>query len=126
MIFKQPIEMHSWEEIKVSLESLYPHGHADISAYEKVFAILPQLEVEVSDLRLTIEEIDDPCTSSSMVSVVGENDEHSYAIEFTKWEQWLGMEVNQSTLREYSELEIIAHSLWEMTFVGYSQEAITA
>jgi hypothetical protein len=125
VIFKQLIETHSWEEVKATLESLYPNDHADIPAYETVFATLQQLEAEASDLRLTIEEIDDPFTSDSMASVVGENDQHSYAIEFMKWEQWLGMEVKQSTLQEYTELEIISHSLWEMTFVGYSQEAIT-
>ena len=126
MLFKQLIKTHSWEEVKATLERLYPDDHADIPAYENVFTTLQQLEAVASDLRLTIEEIEDPFTNTSMASVAGENDQHSYAIEFMKWDQWLGMEVNQSTLQDYTELEIISHSLWEMTFVGYSQEAITS
>lgn len=48
----------------------------------------------------------------------------SYAIEFVKWEKWLGMDLAPETLDNFSELEIIAHCLFEMTFCGYEQEEI--
>ena len=35
---------------------------------------------------------------------------HSFALEFSPWEEWLGMRISQSTLKKYSELEIIVHS----------------
>lgn len=47
-----------------------------------------------------------------------------YAIEFVPWSEWLGMEISTETQVKYSELEILAHCLWEMTIAGYSEAAI--
>lgn len=41
-----------------------------------------------------------------------------------KWENWLGMGLAPETLENFSELEIIAHCLYEMTFCGYEQDEI--
>jgi len=41
-----------------------------------------------------------------------------YAIEFTEWKQWLGMDIASVTLKRFLELEIITHCLYEMTFIG--------
>lgn len=54
----------------------------------------------------------------------GVDRKHRYAIEGTKWKEWLGMEIDATTLQTFSESEIITRSLREMTFFGYSQEAI--
>jgi len=34
------------------------------------------------------------------------------------------MEIEQESLSKYSELDIIGHCLWEMTFYGFTQEKI--
>jgi hypothetical protein len=52
------------------------------------------------------------------------NREVSYAIEFTDWAEWLGMEIDLETLLSYSEVDILGHCLWEMTFCGYSPEDV--
>jgi hypothetical protein len=52
------------------------------------------------------------------------NQEVSYGIEFVDWEEWLGMDIDPGSISNYSETDIIAHCLWEMTFYGYTQEAI--
>jgi hypothetical protein len=49
---------------------------------------------------------------------------NNYAIEFAKWENWLGMKLAPETIDNFNELEIIAHCLYEMTFCGYEQEEI--
>ena len=48
----------------------------------------------------------------------------SYAIEFVAWEKWLGMDLAPETTKIFSDLEIIAHCLYEMTFIGYNEEEI--
>ena len=55
-------------------------------------------------------------------------DEHSYslALEFTAWNEWLGMDIDKKSLQNFSELEIIAHCLYEMTFMGFEEEEIQA
>lgn len=47
-----------------------------------------------------------------------------YAIEFVKWENWLGIDLAPESMNTFSELEIIAHYLYEMTFCGYDQGEI--
>jgi hypothetical protein len=40
----------------------------------------------------------------------------------TSWEEWMGMSINESTLNDYSASEILAHSLFEMTYTGFDPE----
>jgi hypothetical protein len=40
------------------------------------------------------------------------------------WDEWLGMEIEADTLEKYSELKILCHVFWEMTWCGYSMEKI--
>jgi hypothetical protein len=56
------------------------------------------------------------------------NDEYSnsLAIEFVAWNEWLGMEIDKKSLTNFTELEIIAHCLNEMTFAGFEQDDIQA
>jgi len=46
--------------------------------------------------------------------------EESYAIELTPWDECLGMSVESSL----GPLETVAHILWELTFFGYSNESV--
>lgn len=52
------------------------------------------------------------------------NQEVSYGIDFTDWAEWLGMEIDQESFSKYSELDIIGHCLWEVTFYGFIQDDI--
>jgi len=42
---------------------------------------------------------------------------------FTPWAQWLAFEIK---LGDYSELDFLAHVLWDMTFHGFSDQAVQA
>lgn len=47
-----------------------------------------------------------------------------WALDFTDWSTWLGMQIAPETLAEFSEVEIIVHCMDEMTFWGFSQARI--
>ena len=50
------------------------------------------------------------------------NDDTTWAIEFEDWKDWLGWEVkNPEKLPDH---ELLGHILWEMTFVGFSRNAV--
>ena len=51
---------------------------------------------------------------------------NSLAIEYTPWQEWLGMPVDTNSLQNFTELEIIAYCLNEMTYAGFEQEEIQA
>lgn len=40
------------------------------------------------------------------------------------WDEWLGMEIEAEILERYSELDILCHCFWEMTWCGYSMEKV--
>lgn len=48
----------------------------------------------------------------------------SYALEFLEWDKWLGMDLAPETINSFSELEIIAHCLYEMTFISFDEDEI--
>jgi len=56
-----------------------------------------------------------------------ENDpekEESQILEFTPWEQWLGMEIDDKALQEHTKEQVMAHCLYEMTFISFSKHEI--
>jgi hypothetical protein len=51
----------------------------------------------------------------------------TYAIEYSPWAEWLAMEiVLEPDVGEISEVEILAHIFWEMTWAGYDDQEIQA
>lgn len=57
------------------------------------------------------------------VSGYKENDESSYALEFTDWDQWLSMDVLDDSGKNLSKLDMFIHCLWEMTFLGSEDDS---
>ena len=47
-----------------------------------------------------------------------------FPIYFDPWAEWLGMSINAETLKTFSELEIVSHCLFEMTFEGFDEVTI--
>ena len=47
-----------------------------------------------------------------------------FSIIGLEWEKWLGLKVAPDTLEGFSKVEIVAHCIWEMTFLGLTQEDI--
>ena len=59
---------------------------------------------------------------SASVDIIGKlpSNDFDYAIEFSPWEEWLGMEVDAGTLMRYSHDDILAHCIFGMSGVGYA------
>lgn len=53
-----------------------------------------------------------------------EEEKYSQGIEFIPWRMWLGMDISNESLQSFSAQEIIIHCLYEMTFVGFTEEDI--
>lgn len=58
------------------------------------------------------------------VSGTKEGSDDSWALEFSPWEHWLDWDVFPTSLATYKPEEIVAHCLWEMTYMGFEQEEI--
>ena len=143
MKFKELLDKYPWDEIVPVLIQLYPDQEKSLPGYQQVFETLRTLAPVETNMRIFIENVWDEFSDEYYASVSGKdgtlwkdetpevvmddersNQEVSYGIESTDWAEWLGMMIDVETLANYADVEIIGHCLWEMTFFGYSQEAI--
>lgn len=133
MNLKQIIKKYTWLNIETLLLELYPDEEHNIESYEEVYQKLIFMSPKPSDIMLRLSWEHDEFDGTPYVSVDGRDMDpdadipyftDSCAIEFTPWEEWLGMEITEETLASFTELEILCHSLWEMTFVDFDEEII--
>ena len=117
------------------LIQLYPGEKKSVSAYEQVFNDLKLMEPVAGDVSIVLSNENDDFDNSSYVDVSGRENNpkenpnkltDSLAIEFTPWNEWLGMDIEKNILQDFTELEIIVHCLYEMTFMGFDEEEIQA
>lgn len=135
MKFWELIKSNNWLSIEMVLLKLYPDEKKNIADYEEVFNKLKIMQPKETAISVLVSWEKDDFDQTDYVDVSGyynilqDNSAeltNSLAIEFTPWNEWLGMELDANMLKIFSELEIISHCLFEMTFVGFEEEDIQA
>ncbi len=131
MTLNQLIQTNAWASVAEILIELYPEEENNIEGYALVYEKLELLHAEETAMYIVLKTLTDELDGESYVDVSGkyknpttQEEQHAMAIEFTAWSEWLGMEISPDSLQEFSELEIIAHCLYEMTFAGFEEEEI--
>jgi len=146
MKFKELLYKYNWDDVHSTLLQLYPDQERNVEGYRQVFETLRTITPVETNMRICIESVFDEDEDEYYASVSGKdgtlmkeqkdippeflkdddigNQEVSYGIEFTDWAEWLGMEIDPETLSNYSEVDILGHCLWEMTFYGYTREDV--
>ena len=133
MKFYEIIKTNSWLSVELVLLQLYPGEKYRISAYENVFDDLKFLESTDTEISIVISWVKDDFDNQEYVDVSGyersntqlsDEQNHSLALEFTSWDKWLGMDIDEKTLQDFTEFEIISHCLHEMTFISFDQKII--
>ncbi|WP_373493108.1 DUF6557 family protein [Aquiflexum sp.] len=125
------IKTNNWLSIELTLLDLYPDQAESIDEYRKVFSLLQEMAPQKSAIEIVIEqEIDEETQELGLGNVYGIDHElkdentNSVALEFTSWDKWIGMKISELTLKEFNELEIISHCLYEMTFIAFDEKEI--
>ncbi|WP_373059317.1 DUF6557 family protein [Zunongwangia sp. H14] len=131
MTLKQLLQRNSWLSISSVLLELYPDEEKNLEGYEDVFEKLLLMAPEEVDMTIVVKTVFDHFDGSAYVDVSGkynhpknEEEEFSQAIEFTPWKQWLDMDISEESLKEFTELEILAYCLYEITFAGFEEEEV--
>lgn len=135
MKFKELIKSHQWLSIEITLLQLYPDQKEIIEDYKAVFEKLQTMSPVDDEMFIVLTEYncdddhDEKGNKATYIDVSGKkiftnSITDSYAIEFVKWENWLGMTIAPETIDNFSGLEILAHCLYEMTFCGYREDEI--
>lgn len=127
ILFRDLIQACSFGNVTKSLLLLYPDQTRNISGYQYVFETLRRMRYRINKegMKISIAKVGRGKNRYFDVSgICSEGDHQSYALEFTSWATWLGYEVEQATLKKMPKEEIVAHCLWEMTFIGFTQNKI--
>ena len=129
--FIKLITRNAWLSIELTLLELYPDEKENMAGYQKMFNKLQLLSPTPTDITIVVKWETDDFDGTKYVDVSGKYNnpktvekEFSQALEFTPWSDWLAMEIASESLQDFNELEIIAHCLYEMTFVGFEEEEI--
>jgi hypothetical protein len=142
------ISAADWSDVERSLLQHYPDAEESVEGYLQTFLHLRQLLPVATTMRICLRTTFRPgLDDEPFLEVVGRNgtlnrdledfrylgkaedstyalSEVEFAIELEPWSEWLGMEIDPDTLAKYSESEIVAHCLWEMTCFGFEETAI--
>lgn len=125
------IKNNAWLSIELALLDLYPDEKEKIVGYQKMFNKLQLISPIPTDISIVVKGETDDFDNTKYVDVSGkyknpktEEEQFSQALEFTPWSEWLAMEIAAESLQNFNELEIIAHCLYEMTFIGFEEEEI--
>lgn len=117
MKFKDYLELHSSKRLQIAKKaaSLQDRCYSNLyTKYLTVYDRLRKMKPIESDFILRLE----PCRKE--VRVFGVKPIEHVALGFTKWEMWLGSEIESP----FQPIKTIANCLYEMTFNGFDQRKI--
>lgn len=128
VMFKDIVRSCTFKKVKDALLELYPDQRKSIKGYKYVFNTLKIMRPRYSKEGMVIDIRKVGRGKNSYFCVSGvcilNGIRQSYALEYTPWSKWLGYEVDEKVLKKMPKEEIVAHCLWEMTFMGFTQKKI--
>jgi len=129
MIFKELINIVDYDDVWEILVKEYNHKHGIYNAYKSVFEELKTLQSKPCKppITLVVAKVEDCLEADKFIfDVFGviNGDKNHYALEMSSWCEWLSFNVLNRSIEVYGIVEVAAHSLYEMTFFGYSSKAV--
>jgi len=129
------IKLNNWLSVELNFIKLYPEEGQRLDEYRSVYENLQNLAPEDTNMKIVLTEhdsdADDESDIAAYVDVSGQDETKdlneygiSHDIEFVEWKKWLGMGLESHTLKNFTELEIISHCLYDMTFIAFDESEI--
>jgi len=134
------IQSVPWSMVETTLIDFYSNFSATTD-HKKVFDRIKMLLPIESKVMILIEQnedsihvfgIDGSCLRECedfKYMQIPDNDPRAdelnkFALEFKPWNEWLGSEIHQDTLKKFTPEQIVAHCLYEMTLLGFDEKRI--
>lgn len=126
---------YHWLSVSEIFFEIYPDQKEYAQSYAEVYERLRRMDPTESEFQIVLshemglsvseeEEESYVSVSGKKTKPISSEESDSYAIEFQPWSEWLAMTISNVTYQNFSELEIIVHCLYEMTFIGFEEEII--
>ena len=138
--FKDILNQVIFDDVKNIILENYPDEENQIEEYKKVFFKLLQMVANPNKekWKLVLEKVheewdfEDEDTGKvehvidDYINVYGKKSgkKQAYAIEYSPWTEWLSLTIESQTIKDFSAAEIVAHALYEMTYVSFNEEDI--
>ena len=131
-----------WPEIKAALCNQMGVEPAAISSHQKVYEHILSLPACPSGFALVIARQEDGGNDGSIEvsarwarpvseapteirqALLDEGRDTCFGFELESWQNWLGLLVGQDTLGAFTQAEIVAACVWEMSYVAFEEETI--
>lgn len=129
MKLSELISRYTWQEVEPVYLELYPKEKKKRKRAREAFESIRSLKPADANMQIHIEFQDDEeggyhDVSGRDGSLRENGEEECFGLFLVDWDEWLGMEIELDTLEKYSELDILCHVFWEMTWCGYSMEKV--
>lgn len=127
-MLKDIIDRVGYLDVYKALKKFYPDlDHDTILAHLKVMMDVREFVPKQTDITIHCEwvgpdEFDDVGYWNVYGTSETDDPGMGLALDFTAWDEWMGMECVIPPALE--ECEFVAHCLWEMTFMGFTQEEV--
>lgn len=111
------------------IELTFPDEVKNRSNYEDMFSALCSKEPEYSDdifLYVKYYDIPEGSMYGDVSLFVPDDSMQLYSVITADWNKILGSEVCYKSLEEYTGSEIVANLLYELSFLGFTEEQISA
>lgn len=129
MTFKELINSVNYDDVWTVIDKEYENKDGAYEAYKRVFEELKSLLPKACEppITLVVAKVEDYFEAGTFIfDVFGiqNGDESHYALEMTPWNEWLSFKVLDKCVEAYGMADVVAHVLYEMTFFGYSANAV--
>jgi len=131
MKLKDLIMQVTYEEIEPAIGAVFISYGLEVNAWRKenwrkVFATLQSMDPD-PDCTMYLKIVPGDVSGYYDEETLKNNPEYwhgLYSLTTTPWNCWLGMEVDDNTLKNMSVPDIIGNCIYEMTWWGYDEETI--
>ncbi len=118
MKLKQLLQKFSDEEIIKQLIKLYPDQKKNRKGYAEALIELRQTRWLKTESKIEIKNEEEDGEKWVNLTVI-QGSEH-YSASFVEWGLWMEMDIIADN---FSEIDIVCHCLWELTWYGYSDKS---
>lgn len=123
MTLKELLKKYSTRHIEKKLLELFPEEEDFIKNEEYLNLIIRLLRIKPtkSNLSIIVEKVNSEFYNGVDVSGIDKSKEDNvrHGLQLTPWDIWLGMEIDKKSFENFSEIEVLAYCLDEMTYFGF-------